>query len=168
MYNSQMKIILFILITNILLFADIGILKKVVDGDTLYFTNDKCRILYIDTPESMRNKKAKKDAKRCKNITLDTMVKMGKEATNHAKTLLKIGKSYKYDVLGQDRYKRSLCIVYTPKGVYNELIVKDGYAVAFERYLPKSVKRKYLRLEREAKSANRGLWKKYNMDCLGN
>jgi len=49
-----------------------------VDGDTLHFTNDKCRILYIDTPESYRNKKAKRDVKQCKNFTLDTMVKIGK------------------------------------------------------------------------------------------
>jgi len=58
----QMKIITLLLIISLSLLAEVGTLKKVVDGDTLYFTNDKCRILYIDTPESYRNKKAKRDA----------------------------------------------------------------------------------------------------------
>jgi len=105
-----MKIISILLIA-LILNANVGTLKKVVDGDTLYFTNDKCRILYIDTPESYRNKKAKRDVKQCKNFTLDTMVRIGKQSTAHAKSLVKVGKLYKYDVNGQDRYKRSLCIV---------------------------------------------------------
>ena len=78
----------------------------------------KCRILFIDTPESKRNKKAKRDANKCNNLSLDTMVKIGKQSTAHAKTLVKVGKSYKYDVRGKDRYKRSLCIVYTPRGIF--------------------------------------------------
>ena len=163
-----MKILILVVITLLSLHADVGVLKKVVDGDTLHFTNDKCRILYIDTPESSRNNKAKKDAANCKALTLDTIVKMGKQSTAHAKTLVKVGKSYKYDVIGKDRYKRSLCVVYTPRGIFNELMVKDGYAVAFDKYLPKEVERKYHTLERDAKSANRGLWKNYNLDCFGN
>jgi endonuclease YncB( thermonuclease family) len=95
--------------------AKIGTLKKIVNGDTLHFTNDKCRMLYIDTLESKRNVKAKRDTKRCENLSLDTMVQIGKQATTHAKTLVKVGKSYKYDVKGKDRYNRSLCLVYTPK-----------------------------------------------------
>ena len=162
-----MKIAIVLLIIIVRLSADVGILKKVVDGDTLHFTNDKCRILYIDTPESKRNQKAKRDAKRCKNFTLDTMVKIGKLSTAHAKTLVTVGKSYKYKVTGKDRYNRSLCVVYTPKGVFNELMVKDGFAMPYERYLPKELKRKYHKLTKEAKSSNRGLWKHYNIDCIG-
>ncbi|MBL1243498.1 MAG: thermonuclease family protein [Sulfurimonas sp.] len=141
-------------------------IKKIVDGDTLHFTNDKCRILYIDTPESYRNKKAKRDVKQCKNFTLDTMVKIAKQSTAHAKTLVKVGKSYKYDVTGKDRYNRSLCVVYTSKGIFNELMVKDGYAMPYERYVPRELKSKYNKLSKEAKSFNRGLWKKYNIDCI--
>ncbi len=98
-----MRLLLFILITFVYLQADIGVLKKVVDGDTLHFTNDKCRLLYIDTPESYQNQKAKRDTHQCKNFTLDTMVKIGKQSTAHAKTLVTVGKSYKYDVIGHDR-----------------------------------------------------------------
>ena len=162
----MMKIISLLLIA-LMLNANVGTLKKGVDGETLHFTNDKCRILYIDTPESYRNKKAKRDVKQCRNFTLDTMVKMGKLSTAHAKTLVRVGKSYKYDVTGKDRYNRSLCVVYTPKGIFNELMVKDGYAMPYERYLPKEQKRKYHKLAKEAKSSNRGLWKNYNINCIG-
>jgi micrococcal nuclease len=164
----MLKAFILIIITLLSLHADVGVLKKVVDGDTLHFTNDKCRILYIDTPESYRNKKAKRDTKQCKNFTLDTMVKMGKQSTDHAKELVTVGKHYKYDVIGHDYYKRALCIVYTPKGIFNELMVKDGYAVTFDKYLPKTVRRRYHLLEQEAKKNNRGLWKNPNIDCLGN
>lgn len=151
-----------ILLLLFILYLDAGVLKKVVDGDTLHFTNDKCRILYIDTPESKRNKKAKRDVKQCRNFTLDTMVKIGKLSTAH-----KVGKSYKYDVKGKDRYKRSLCIVYTPKGIFNELMVKDGFAMPYERYVPSNLKRKYNKSVKQAKSSNSGLWKYYNIDCIG-
>ena len=105
--------------------------------------------------------------KQCKNFTLDTMVKIGKQSTAHAKTLVKVGKSYRYDVTGKDRYNRSLCVVYTSKGIFNELMVKDGYAMPYERYVPRELKSKYNKLSKEAKSFNRGLWKKYNIDCIG-
>jgi len=52
----KLVILLFLLLT-VIVNADIGTLKKVVDGDTLHFTNDKCRILYIDTPSHTEIKK---------------------------------------------------------------------------------------------------------------
>ena len=162
-----MKILILVVITLLSLQADVGTLKKVVDGDTLHFTNDKCRILYIDTPESSHNDKAKRDATNCKALTLDTIVKMGKQSKAHAEELLKVGKSYKYDVIGKDRYKRSLCVVYTPRGIFNELMVKDGYAMPYERYVPSELKRKYYKLSQEAKRLNSGLWKFNNIDCIG-
>ncbi len=95
------------------------------------------------------------------------MIKMGKQATAHAKTLVKVGKSYKYDVTGKDRYNRSLCVVYTPKGIFNEQMVKDGFAMPYEKYVLRELKRKYHKLFQEAKQFNRGLWKNYNIDCIG-
>jgi len=162
-----MKIIISILLIALTLNAKVGVLKKVVDGDTLHFTNDKCRILYIDTPESKRNKKAKRDSNKCRNLSLDTIVKIGKQSTVYAKTLVKVGKTYKYEVKGKDRYKRSLCIVYTPKGIFNELMVSRGYAMPYEKYLPNELKNKYHKLVKKAKSSHRGLWKYYNIDCIG-
>jgi len=95
------------------------------------------------------------------------MIKIGKQSTAHAKSLVKVGKKYKYGVKGHDRYKRSLCIVYTPRDVFNELMVKDDYAMPYERYLPKKLKRKYHLLVQQAKSLNSGLWNNYNIGCIG-
>ena len=62
------------------------------------------------------------------------MIEAGREATRHAKTLVSIGKSYRFDVKGRDRYGRSICIVQLPGGeTYNERMVKDGYAVRSKR-----------------------------------
>lgn len=101
----------------------IGTLKKIVDGDTLHFDEDKCRIAHIDSPESSRNLKAKGDAERCEDLTLDTLVEMGKQSTVYTKGVVEVGRSYKYDVIGTDRYERSICIVHTPDGLFNELMV---------------------------------------------
>ncbi|MBL4703795.1 MAG: thermonuclease family protein [Flavobacteriales bacterium] len=54
-----------------------------------------------------------------------------------------------------------------PKGIFNELMVKDGYAMPYERYVPRELKSKYHKLSKVAKSFNRGLWKYYNIDCMG-
>ena len=168
-----MKLLFSLLFLFNFLFADIGILQKVIDGDTLYFYSNghkvKCRIAYIDTPESKRNKRAKKFARKCPNVTLGTIVKAGKLATKHAKQLVKIGKKYKFDVVDKDRYGRSICIVHLPgQYTYNELMVLDGYAVPYWYYMPKGLKRKFFILQREAKSNRAGLWDRYRkvMECL--
>jgi endonuclease YncB( thermonuclease family) len=58
-----MKLITLLLLSQVLLFSDSRKLIKIVDGDTLYFKINnktvKCRIGYIDTPESYMNKKLK-------------------------------------------------------------------------------------------------------------
>jgi endonuclease YncB( thermonuclease family) len=46
-------------------------------------------------------------------------------------------------------------------------MVKDGYAMPYERYVPKKLKRKYNKLAKQAKSLNSGLWQNYNIDCIG-
>jgi len=46
-------------------------------------------------------------------------------------------------------------------------MVKDGYAMPYERYVPKELKSKYDKLSKEAKRLNRGLWKNYNIYCIG-
>ena len=164
---------LLVLLLPALLLADVGALKKVVDGDTLYFHSQgktvKCRIAYIDTPESRFNERAKREARRCAGIVPQRMVEAGKAATRHAKTLVSVGKSYRFDILGRDRYGRSICIVRLPDGeTYNERMVKDGYAVPFWKYVPSSMRRRYKRLADESKVGRKGLWDAYRplMECV--
>ncbi len=149
------------------LLAEIGMLKSIVDGNTLRFNNTTCRIAYIDTPESQRNAKAKRDIQSCPGISVETLVGMGKESTKHAESILQIGKSYRYEVIATDHYKRSICIVDLGKTTFNEQMIIDGYAVVYERYVPKNLKRRYLLLEKEAKRTNQGLWYKHQKICAG-
>ena len=167
------KTFFLVFLSSTLLFADVGVLKKVVDGDTLYFRSGgrtvKCRIAYIDTPESHRNARAKRKAKTCMGVTLDRMIEAGREASRHAKTLISIGKSYRFDIKGRDRYGRSICIVRLPGGeTYNEKMVKDGYAVPFWKYISSSMRQRYKIASKEAKSDGMGLWRRYLhvMKCL--
>lgn len=166
-----MKFTLAATIAAALLHAETGTLFEVVDGDTVEFNRGavKCRLAYIDTPESRRNRKAKKDVSRCNGVTLDTMVKAGKEATKHASTLLKRGKSYRYEVLGHDRYGRSICVIALPgAATYNDTMISDGFALPYRQYIDKSERRRFDILAREAKRTGQGLWKTTPavMQCL--
>ena len=68
---------------------------------------ESIRLIGIDTPESKRNKKAKKDAERT-GQDLDTIITMGKQATEYVKELVKVGDmvSLEFDVKQRDHYSR--------------------------------------------------------------
>lgn len=141
-------------------------LEKISDGDTFTFKSQqhsefKCRVFGIDTPEKFHTDKMDKDASKV-GITAETMKKAGEASTQYAQQNLKVGKSYKVDVLEKDKYGRELCIVYDgDASSYNEASIKDGYAVVYKggKYIKDdSFKRKLLQAQKEAKSNNRGLW----------
>lgn len=137
-----------------------GTLIKVVDGDTLYFkTNSKkvkCRIEYIDTPESQNNKKLKKDISKCRVSNKD-MVSTGKSATRYAKSILTLNKQYKYETKGKDRYCRYICVVDNGSQTFNEQMVVAGYATIFRYYMNKKELTYYEPLLQEAKSSRAGM-----------
>jgi len=155
-------IVMFLLVLS--LNADTGTLIKVVDGDTLNFKTNgktvKCRIEYIDTPESSNNRKNKKDVKNCKGVSSKDLVGAGKSATRYAKSLLKLKSKYEYHVNGKDRYKRSICVVELSKDTtFNEQMILGGYAVPYRQYMNNSELKHYESLLDTAKSNNVGLWK---------
>ena len=161
-----MKIITSLLLIASLIFAsEYANLEKISDGDTFTFKSSqhkefKCRVFGIDTPEKFHTAKMDKDADKV-GITADTMKKAGEASTEYAKQNLKIGKSYKLDVLEKDKYGRELCIIYDGDKSYNEAIVADGYAVVYKggKFIKdESFKRRLLSAEKEAKGNNRGLW----------
>jgi micrococcal nuclease len=84
----------------------------------------------------------------------------GKEAANFTKKILQ-GRRVRleYDVQPRDRYGRILAYVYLEDGTFfNAELVRQGYA-RIATY-PPNVKHadEFVRLEREAREANRGLW----------
>ena len=164
---------LLILLVPFLLLANIGTLTKIVDGDTLYFKTNgqkvKCRIEYIDTPESKKNLKLKRDIKYCGDISIKDMISAGKSATRAAKRLLKLGSEYSYQVHGKDRYGRSICVVQLDRSTtFNKTMILDGYAVPFRQYMSSQEKWYFNEVMEEAKNHHRGLWKNFTKEikCL--
>ena len=161
-----------IILLPILLFSDVGVLTKIVDGDTLYFKthnkNVKCRIEYIDTPESRDNKKNKRDISNCRGITAKDMTSAGKSATRAAKRLLTLKKQYSYSVNGKDRYGRSICVVKQGDTTFNEQMILNGYAVPYRQYMNSSELKYYNVLLKKAKMEKVGLWRDRGsiIECL--
>ena len=137
---------------------------SIIDGDTLKIDykglKESIRLIGIDTPESRINKKIKKDAKRS-GKDVETIIAMGKKATEYVEGLVKAGGTVtiEFDVQERDRYKRLLGYVYLPNGnMLNEEIVKAGYASVMT--IPPNVKYKdrFLIAYQEAREDKRGLW----------
>ena len=140
------------------------IVTRIVDGDTLkvfYLEGEESiRLIGIDTPESRVNKKTKKDAKRS-GQDIETIIAMGKRATEYVESLVKPGDivTIEFDVQERDRYKRLLGYVYLSNGnMLNEEIVKTGYASVMT--IPPNVKYKdrFLKAYINAKERKVGLW----------
>lgn len=138
---------------------------SIVDGDTLkvFYHNmeESIRLIGIDTPESIPNKKAIQDAQR-KKSDIETITSQGREAKKFVKGLVKPGDLLKieFDIRARDKYGRLLVYLYLPTGkMLNEEIVKAGYAQLMT--IPPNLKyqERFLKAYREAKENHRGLWK---------
>jgi len=141
-------------------YADI-LITRAVDGDTLVLeSGERVRLIGIDTPEMHESKKLYRDAQRSgQDVT--TIQKLGRRAYEFTKDLVE-GKrvSLEFDVEKYDRYKRLLAYVYLKDGTFvNAKIVEEGYASLMT--YPPNVKYAdlFLKLYREARQNQRGLWK---------
>jgi micrococcal nuclease len=141
---------------------------RVIDGDTFVcrFSDGKeehIRLIGVDAPELRRNQKGEKDSER-RGQDISTILAQGKKASNFTKSYLKPGIPVKLelDVELRDRYQRLLAYVYLPDGTFfNALLVQEGYAQIMT--VPPNVRYQdlFLKLQREARENNRGLWKEY-------
>lgn len=130
-------------------FENSNSVSKVVDGDTIELSDGKeVRYIGIDTPEiGSRNECFALEAKK-KN-----------EALVLGKNII-----LEKDISETDRYGRLLRYVYVGEGenkiMVNELLVKEGYALAAT--FPPDVKNKdkFLELQIAARGAGVGLWEK--------
>jgi len=159
--------------------------KRVIDGDTLLLENgERVCLIGIDTPESKPNDKAKRDSKRT-GQDVETITKMGQEATEFVKGLLPKGTEVRleFDVQERDKYGRLLAYVFVP-GLYwiewqkkygydpslkknsimpqellNLVIIKQGYATPM--IIPPNVKYAdvFKKFYEEAGEEGRGLWR---------
>ena len=135
--------------------------SKVIDGDTIKLsTGEHVRLIGIDTPESRYNNKLVRDSKRSAR-DINSIVSMGKKASDFTRSFVE-GKNVRleFDVEKYDKYKRLLAYVYLEDGTFvNARIVEEGYAQTLT--IPPNIKyaRMLLKLEREAREKNKGLWK---------
>ncbi len=125
---------------------------RVIDGDTIQVCcvfGDRVTVRYVgvDTPEIHHPMKG--------------IERYGKEAAEANRKLVD-GKTVRleFDVQEQDRYGRHLAYVYLEEGTFvNAWLVENGYAVVMT--IPPNVKHQelFLKLQREAREAKRGLWR---------
>lgn len=155
-----MKFLYIAVIITSSLFADVGMLTKIVDGDTVHFGNTICRFAYVDTPESIKNNRLKNKLEKCPGVTVERMINAGKESKEYIEEKLENGKSYKYNIVSHDnKYDRNVCEIYNNSSMINLDLVKDGYAVPYYHYIPKDLKADFEKASKEAKRLNKGLYK---------
>ncbi|MCX5751918.1 MAG: thermonuclease family protein [Candidatus Saganbacteria bacterium] len=124
--------------------------SRVVDGDTIQlFSGEKVRYIGIDTPETKHPKKP--------------VQYFGKEASEANKKLVG-GKQVRleFDVQKRDKYGRLLAYVYVGDVFVNAWLVENGFAQVMT--IPPNVKHQelFLKLQKQARENNRGLWGKKN------
>ncbi len=125
---------------------------RVIDGDTIRVCcvfGDRVTVRYVgvDTPETHHPMKG--------------VDPYGMEAAEANRKLVD-GKTVRleFDVQQLDRYGRTLAYVYSEDGTFvNAWLVENGYAVVMT--IPPNVKHQdlFLKLQREAREAGRGLWR---------
>ena len=137
------------------LMAKEGVLTKIVDGDTLYFTTDKqnykCKVAYINIPKTTN------DSQICKDIPNHIMANAGKSALIHTNKLLKVGNTYSYSIHKKD--DKQVCEVSLGGGItFSEKMLLDGYAVIWNVNKKQKEELNFNSVLVYAKNENHGLW----------
>jgi micrococcal nuclease len=104
------------------------------------------RLIGVDTPESKHPRKP--------------VQAFGKEASAFTKQLVE-GKDVRleFDVQRKDKYQRTLAYVYVGDTMLNAELVRQGYAQVATFPPNVTYQELFLKLQREAREAGRGLWK---------
>jgi endonuclease YncB( thermonuclease family) len=136
-----------------------GVVKKVVDGDTVNVvinegTKLKVRLYGIDAPETVKM-----------NRRTGAVSKPGQSYGEEACRALEgkvYGKKAKLQIVDIDRYRRMVAILYLGDRDINREMVKEGYAWAYREYLHGPYASEYIDAENDARSKHLGLWQQAN------
>ena len=126
-----------------------AVVERVVDGDTVVLsTKERVRYIGVDTPELHHPRKP--------------VERYAREAKEFNRRLVE-GKKVRleFDVQRYDKYNRLLAYVYLEDGAFvNAEIMRQGYAQLLT--IPPNVKYAdlFVKLQRQAREAKRGLWGK--------
>jgi len=122
---------------------------RVVDGDTIEVTltgqKEKVRLIGVDTPETVHPTKGEEP--------------YGKEASDYTMSRLDgQAVNLEFDVQERDQYGRLLAYVWLGSELFNETLVKEGYAQIAT--FPPNVKYidRFRAAQEQAREQNRGLW----------
>lgn len=146
---------------------DQGVIVVVNDGDTMVVEfrdgqRKKIRLLGIDSPEMNHP---------------DEQVRLLAELSKRFAFYYLYRKqvTLMYDWEREDTYGRILAYLWTEEnGMFNEFIIKEGFASAYLRFPFKAKYRKlFVQAEQSARSSNKGLWRKepypaVPLDSIGN
>jgi len=113
------------------------------DGDTPLI---QIRMFGIDTPEK---------AQLCERAN-GTCYRCGQRATWVLSGLLVGEATYRFT--GESTYGRPVATIFMGSKDINLEMVRQGYAVVYERFLSDGMKDRYLEMQQEAKDSNRGIW----------
>jgi micrococcal nuclease len=126
-----------------------GTVVTVYDGDTVKVRSDKgferrVRLIGIDTPE-------------ISDTTDDTPLEalLAKRFTFHHIYRKRVRLSYDQET--EDKYGRLLAYVWTEDGLFNDFILKEGFARVFLKF-PFALKNKFIHAQKEAQEQGRGFW----------
>ena len=130
-------------------------LIKCIDGDTVKLLIDdkavKVRLLAIDTPEIKHPKKSEESYAKTASIhTCDSL-------TNAKKITI----SYEKNIFKQDKYKRDLVWLYADDKLVQEELISQGLARVRYIYGKYKYTEKLLKIEKEAKEKQVGIWHDY-------
>ena len=128
---------------------DVGLVVRVVDGDTIHVRLgdriEKVRYIGVNTPEVHHPRKGEEP---------------GGDAAHAVNRRLVEGKRVRLelDVQARDRYGRLLAYVWVGATMINAELVRQGYAQVMT--IPPNVSHQalFVKLQRDAREAGRGLW----------
>ena len=115
---------------------------SVIDGDTLEMHGKRIRLHGIDAPES---------GQQCKDVN-GTTYRCGQMAAKQMSGYVS-GKTVNCEILDKDRYGRFIARCLANGADVNELLVQDGWALAYRQY-----SKDYASAEGQAKRDKVGLW----------
>ncbi len=126
-----------------------GVVVRVVDGDTIHVRLgdrvEKVRYIGVNTPEVHHPRKGEEPGGR-------EAAAMNRQLAEGQRVRLEL------DVRTRDRYGRLLAYVWVGDTMINAELVRRGYAQVMT--VPPNVRHQalFLRLQRDARAAGRGLW----------